>query len=200
MDSNKLKIINSNINDSKHFKSIDEFNLFYQNNKEMMNNKTTQWLNKNYSIITDNGDVYRITKINTRDNDGKRQCGQICLKKVKVHENMNDNDMKDNMNELKYEIMNEKLRFELIERIKDEIKNEIKDENNDEQINILQTQGVEIQRIFEQLKQFYSKYKSKIKLYDEKMKYLESLMNELSAKINKMDNVITQVVKVINGQ
>ena len=32
------------------------------------------------------------------------------------------------------------------------------------------------------------------------MKYLESLMNELSAKINKMDNVITQVVKVINGQ
>ena len=190
MDSNKLKIINSNINDSKHFKSIDEFNLFYQNNKEMMNNKTTQWLNKNYSIITDNGDVYRITKINTRDNDGKRQCGQICLKKVKVHENMNDNDMKDNMNELKYEIMNEKLRFELIERIKDEIKNEIKDENNDEQINI----------ILEQLKQFYSKYKSKIKLYDEKMKYLESLMNELSAKINKMDNVITQVVKVINGQ
>ena len=87
MNQNKLKIINSNEDDIKQFKSVDEFNLFYRTNKEMMDTKTTQWLNKNYSIITDNGDIYRITKLNTRDNEGRRQQGEICLKKVK---NKND--------------------------------------------------------------------------------------------------------------
>ena len=83
MNQNKLKIINSNEDDIKQFKSVDEFNLFYRTNKEMMDTKTTQWLNKNYSIITDSGDIYRITKLNTRDNEGRRQQGEICLKKVK---------------------------------------------------------------------------------------------------------------------
>ena len=171
MNQNKLKIINSNENDIKRFKSVDEFNLFYHTNKEMMDTKTTQWLNKNYSIITDNGDIYRITKLNTRDNEGKRQQGQICLKKVKINEKMSDNineKMSDNSNEL----INEKM---------------IDDIN--EKINEIDSRNQELQH----------KIKSKLKLYDEKMKHFDTIINELSSKINKMDKVLTQVVNIING-
>ena len=108
MNQNKLKIINSNEDDIKRFKSVDEFNLFYHTNKEMMDTKTTQWLNKNYSIITDNGDIYRITKLNTRDNEGKRQQGQICLKKVKNNEKMTDK-INEKMSDNSTELINEKI-------------------------------------------------------------------------------------------
>ena len=179
MNQNKLKIINSNENDIKRFKSVDEFNLFYHTNKEMMDTKTTQWLNKNYSIITDNGDIYRITKLNTRDNEGKRQQGQICLKKVKNNEKMTDKineKMTDNSNEL----INEKMIDDINEVINDKI---------NEKINEIDSRNQELQH----------KIKSKLKLYDEKMKHFDTIINELSSKINKMDNVLTQVVNIING-
>ena len=197
MNQNKLKIINSNENDIKRFKSVDEFNLFYHTNKEMMDTKTTQWLNKNYSIITDNGDIYRITKLNTRDNEGKRQQGQICLKKVKkelcsqaqsaINEKMTDNineKMSDNSNEL----INEKMIDDKEHQRCSQALSAINEKIN-EKINEIDSRNQELQH----------KIKSKLKLYDEKMKHFDIIINELSSKINKMDNVLTQVVNIING-
>ena len=189
MNQNKLKIINSNEDDIKRFKSVDEFNLFYHTNKEMMDTKTTQWLNKNYSIITDNGDIYRITKLNTRDNEGKRQQGQICLKKVKNNEKMTDKineKMTDNSNELK-DLWSQDRRS-INEKMIDDINEVINDKIN-EKINEIDSRNQELQH----------KIKSKLKLYDEKMKHFDTIINELSSKINKMDNVLTQVVNIING-
>ena len=176
MNQNKLKIINSNEDDIKQFKSVDEFNLFYRTNKEMMDTKTTQWLNKNYSIITDNGDIYRITKLNTRDNEGRRQQGEICLKKVK-----NKNDRRSF--EQTIDGTESLSRFAA--------KPEPEPDNNlqNELINEIDSRNQELQH----------KIKSKLKLYDEKMKHFDAFINELSSKINKMDNVLTQVVNIING-
>ena len=77
---NELKVINDNVNESKVFKSIEEFNLFYQKNIEQMKTQTTNYLNKIYKIITNDGNEYRITKRNCTD--GKRLNGDIYLKKV----------------------------------------------------------------------------------------------------------------------
>ena len=171
MNQNKLKIINSNEDDIKQFKSVDEFNLFYRTNKEMMDTKTTQWLNKNYSIITDNGDIYRITKLNTRDNEGRRQQGEICLKKVK---NKNDRRSFDRGS------FDQTIEPEGPEYLSNDVVN---------LINEIDSRNQELQH----------KIKSKLKLYDEKMKHFDAFINELSSKINKMDKVLTQVVNIING-
>ena len=61
-----------------HFKTTDEFSIYYAKHKNEMNEMTTQKLNKQFKI-----DGYRITKIGTRDDNGKRQQGNICLKKIK---------------------------------------------------------------------------------------------------------------------
>ena len=169
MNQNKLKIINSNEDDIKRFKSVDEFNLFYHTNKEMMDTKTTQWLNKNYSIITDNGDIYRITKLNTRDNEGKRQQGQICLKKVKNNEKMSDS-------------INEQINEQMSDKI-----NEIDSRNQELQHKIKSKLKLydEKMKHFDAIKELCSQDQRSI--------------NELSSKINKMDNVLTQVVNIING-
>ena len=71
----ELKIIGSHQTESKHFNTIDEFNIYYVKHKEEMTNMTTQKLNKMFTI-----DGYRITKVGTRDVDGKRVNGEICLK------------------------------------------------------------------------------------------------------------------------
>ena len=175
MNQNKLKIINSNEDDIKQFKSVDEFNLFYRTNKEMMDTKTTQWLNKNYSIITDNGDIYRITKLNTRDNEGRRQQGEICLKKVK---NKNDHRSFDHRS---FDHRSFDQTFEPEPEPENNLQNEL--------INEIDSRNQELQH----------KIKSKLKLYDEKMKHFDAFINELSSKINKMDKVLTQVVNIING-
>ena len=174
MNQNKLKIINSNEDDIKQFKSVDEFNLFYRTNKEMMDTKTTQWLNKNYSIITDNGDIYRITKLNTRDNEGRRQQGEICLKKVK-----NKNDHGSFEQTIEPEPQNDGPKG--LSREAANLQNDL--------INEIDSRNQELQH----------KIKSKLKLYDEKMKHFDAFINELSSKINKMDKVLTQVVNIING-
>ena len=58
----ELKVINEITDEVKYFKSIEEFNLFYQKHKDDMNDQTTQYLNRVYKIITPEGMEYRITK------------------------------------------------------------------------------------------------------------------------------------------
>ena len=71
----ELKIIGKQQTNSKHFNSVDEFNLYYVKHKEELEQMTTQKLNKSFQI-----EGFRITKTNTRDNTGKRVKGEICLK------------------------------------------------------------------------------------------------------------------------
>jgi hypothetical protein len=61
-----LKIIEAVSKPLKVFKTTDEFNLFYHQNKETFDKQTTHLLNKQYRI-----EGYRITRIK----------GQTCLKK-----------------------------------------------------------------------------------------------------------------------
>jgi hypothetical protein len=53
-----LKVIEPINNPLQEFKTVDEFNLFYQKNKETMDGTTTHKLNRMYKI-----DGYKITKI-----------------------------------------------------------------------------------------------------------------------------------------
>lgn len=76
----ELKVLDPIKNPSREFKSIEEFDAFFQKNKDELNAKTTQQLNKLYRI-TDNGEEYKITKKGTRDENGKRVIGEICVKK-----------------------------------------------------------------------------------------------------------------------
>ncbi len=87
-----LKIIGSYQTESKHFNSIDEFNIYYVKHKAEMTDMTTQKLNKLFVI-----DGYLITKKGTRNADGKRVSGEICLKPIHaehscVGDRINDND------------------------------------------------------------------------------------------------------------
>ena len=81
----ELKIIGSHQTDSKHFNTTDEFNIYYVKHKAEMSNMTTQKLNKMFTI-----DGYRITKVGTRDTDGKRVSGEICLKPIKLTKNVDE--------------------------------------------------------------------------------------------------------------
>ena len=51
----ELKVINEITTEIKNFKSIEEFNLFYQKHKDEMNNQTTQYLIRIYKIVTPDG-------------------------------------------------------------------------------------------------------------------------------------------------
>ena len=77
-----LKVINEITTEIKNFKSIEEFNLYYQKHKDDMNNQTTQYLNRVYKIVTPDGVEYRITKKNCQKEGTKRVGGDIFLKKV----------------------------------------------------------------------------------------------------------------------
>ncbi len=99
----ELKIIGTIQTTSKHFKTVDEFNLYYVKHKADMEGMTTQKLNKSFTI-----DGYRITKINTRDADGKRIKGEICLKPIKES---NETTTQESTEMLKYEELNEKIQI-----------------------------------------------------------------------------------------
>ena len=93
----ELKIIEPIQNGLKSFKTTDEFNLYFSKHKAEMENMTTQKLNKLYKI-----DGYRITKINTRDENGKLQKGQICLKRFnEKQENHDENNLYDQIDLIK---------------------------------------------------------------------------------------------------
>lgn len=68
----ELEVINEITEETKNFKSIEEFNLFYQKHKDEMNGRTTQYLNRVYKIITPDGVEYRITKKNCSKEGNKR--------------------------------------------------------------------------------------------------------------------------------
>ena len=76
----EIKVVNELRDDIKVFKSLEEFDLFYQKNKDSMNGQTTQMLNKLYKIELPDGSLYRITKKNC--GSGKTLIGDICLKKI----------------------------------------------------------------------------------------------------------------------
>ena len=96
----ELKVINEITDEIKHFKSIEEFDLFYKKYKDILSKRTTQYLNKIYKIITPEGIVYRITKKNCTKEDGKLVGGEICLRKVN---NVNENN--ENLNELTIDVI-----------------------------------------------------------------------------------------------
>ena len=81
----ELKIIEPIKEGLNNFKTIDEFSIYYAKHKKEMIAMTTQKLNKQFKI-----EGYRITKIGTRDKDGKRQSGEICLKKIHKLDKIND--------------------------------------------------------------------------------------------------------------
>lgn len=93
---NDLKIIEPIQNNLKHFNSTDEFSIYYSKHKDELDNMTTQKLNKQFTI---NG--YRITKLGTRDSDGKRIKGSICLKKVK---DKNEDEIKNKIYQLELQV------------------------------------------------------------------------------------------------
>ena len=78
----ELKVINEITTEVKNFKSIEEFDLYYQKHKDEMNNQTTQYLNRVYRIVTPEGTEYRITKKNCSKDGSRRVGGDIYLKKV----------------------------------------------------------------------------------------------------------------------
>ena len=108
---NELKVINDNVNESKVFKSIEEFNLFYQKNIEQMKSQTTNYLNKIYKIITNDGNEYKITKRNCLKDGSKLVQGDIYLKKI-------DTKNISEANELEYE--NIKIDLQLLRESMDE--------------------------------------------------------------------------------
>ena len=77
-----MKVINEVQQETKTFKSIAEFDAYYQKNKDDMEKQTTQLLNKLYKIEQPDGSLYRITKKNCGKVDGKIVGGEVCLKKV----------------------------------------------------------------------------------------------------------------------
>ena len=78
----EIKVVNELRDDIKVFKSLEEFDLFYQKNKDSMNGQTTHMLNKLYKIELPDGSLYRITKKNCGSGKGKTLTGDICLKKI----------------------------------------------------------------------------------------------------------------------
>ena len=99
----ELKIIEPVKTNLKHFKTTEEFNIYYIKNKEELEEMTTQKLNKLFNI-----DGYRITKIGTRDKDGKRVKGSICLKKCVEKDipdtNLTIEDLEKTVKDLKEQI------------------------------------------------------------------------------------------------
>ena len=85
-----LKVINEIRDETKIFKTVEEFDIYYSKHKDEMNTHTTQYLNKVYKIDTNDGE-YRITKKNCKKVDGKITDGDIYLKKVKTKLNEDDN-------------------------------------------------------------------------------------------------------------
>lgn len=89
----ELKIIEPIQTNLINFKTTDEFNIYYNKHKKEMNDMTTQKLNKQYKI-----EGYRITKIGTRDINGKRQIGNICLKKI--YQSKDKNNYQEQIDEI----------------------------------------------------------------------------------------------------
>lgn len=97
-----LKVINEITEDIKYFKSIDEFNIYYQKHKDEMNKQTTQYLNRIYKIKTPDNVEYRITKKNCQKQDGKMIYGDVYLKKVDSKDD--ENPFESKLRDLQYSV------------------------------------------------------------------------------------------------
>ncbi len=134
----ELKVINEITTEIKNFKSIEEFNLYYQKHKDDMNNQTTQYLNRVYKIVTPDGVEYRITKKNCSKEGTKRVGGDIFLKKV-----VKTNELK----ELEQDVIKAD-----IENLKNELETKVNIEQYKQTIDCLNSHMDEIDKKINELK------------------------------------------------
>ena len=134
----ELKVINEITTEIKNFKSIEEFNLYYQKHKDDMNNQTTQYLNRVYKIVTPDGVEYRITKKNCSKEGTKRVGGDIFLKKV-----VKTNELK----ELEQDVIKAD-----IENLKNELETKVNIEQYKQTIDCLNLHMDEIDKKINELK------------------------------------------------
>lgn len=137
----ELKVINEITTETKQFKSIEEFNLYYQKHKDDMNNQTTQYLNRVYKIITPDGVEYKITKKNCSINDGKRVGGDIFLRKV---------NQNNSLKELQEDVL--KADIENVKNYINLVKNDVK--SNCEQIDEINKKINELKSTVNQIGQY----------------------------------------------
>lgn len=134
----ELKVINEITTEIKNFKSIEEFNLYYQKHKDDMNNQTTQYLNRVYKIVTPEGVEYRITRKNCSKEGTKRIGGDIFLKKV-----VKTNDLK--------ELQEDILKVD-IENLRNELTNKVNSEQYKQDLDSLNNHMNEIDKKINELK------------------------------------------------
>lgn len=127
----EIQIINEIRDEIKVFKSIEEFNLYYQKYKDSMEKLTTYHLNKIFKIELPDGTVYRITKKNCGTGKGKTLSGDIFLKKIVQQKDDSNNEQP------LWEIALESVKMEIAEQKQSivDIKNRL--EKIAETVNIL---------------------------------------------------------------
>ena len=155
----ELKVINEITEEVKNFKSIEEFNLYYQKHKDEMNEQTTQYLNRVYKIVTPEGTTYRITKKNCSKNGTRRIGGDIFLKKV-----VNVTDLRELENDV--------------------IKADIESLRND--FSRISTQNSDFKQSFQaSIDANTQKYELKFTAIDKKLAELTNTVNQIAKYINE---------------
>lgn len=109
-----VQILNEIRDDVKLFHSLEEFDLYYQKNKEKLEGKTTCILNKLFKIELPDGSVYKITKKNCGSGKGKTLTGEICLKKIQQKEDEQQQLWEIAIESVKADIANMKTKIEEI--------------------------------------------------------------------------------------
>ena len=173
-----LKVINEITTEIKNFKSIEEFNLYYQKHKDDMNNQTTQYLNRVYKIVTPDGVEYRITKKNCQKEGTKRVGGDIFLKKV-----VKTNELK----ELEQDVI--KAEQQLLNNRCSELR--------------LKVSGLE-ESVAHDIENLKSMFSQNLSTFDNEIKDLkqsyELKFTALDKKIAELTNTVNQIAKYINQQ
>ena len=129
----EIQVVNELRNDIKVFKSLEEFDLFYQKNKDSMNGQTTQLLNKLYKIELPDGSLYRITKKNCGSGKGKTLTGDICLKKIIAQKDDEQPLWEIAIESVKADITNMKSKIEEIKQTVNQIVKVINEMNQQQQ-------------------------------------------------------------------
>ena len=161
----ELKVINEITDEIKNFRSIEEFNLFYQKHKDEVNSRTTQYLNRVYKIVTPEGVEYRITRKNCSKEGNKRVGGDVFLRKVVK------------TNELR-EIENEIMKTDL-ENLKEEISqssSSLRSEINEQHDHFTEI----IQELSQRLSVYISETNKKITELTYTVNHIANVVNQLS--------------------
>ena len=166
----ELKVINEITEEVKNFKSIEEFNLYYQKHKDEMNEQTTQYLNRVYKIVTPEGTTYRITKKNCSKNGTRRIGGDIFLKKVVNVTDLRELDLQNKAQALACE--------------NDVIKADIESLKND--FSRISSQNNDFKQSFQaSIDAFTQKYELKFTAIDKKLAELTNTVNQIAKYINE---------------